>query len=84
MKLVLLTKCLVLKRIHPLKNEQKMLHSPIFTTNPIESINATLKRWTGFKPCDMCTFLDEMKDCIDEQHANVKKAFLNLESPYIV
>ena len=25
-----LTKCLLLKRIHPLKNEQKMLHSPIF------------------------------------------------------
>ena len=30
MKLVLLTKCLVLKRNHPHKNEQKMLHSPIF------------------------------------------------------
>ena len=56
----------------------------LITTNPIESANAVIKRWTNFQPSDMCTFLDEMKDCVDEQRSNVKKAFLNLSSPYMV
>ena len=43
-----------------------------------------MKRWTDFTPSDMCTLLEELKDCIDDQCSNVKKAHLNLPSPYTV
>ena len=56
----------------------------LITTNPIESINAVIKRWTNFEVSDMCTVLEELMDCIHQQCNNVKKAFLNLNSPYVV
>ena len=56
----------------------------LITTNPIESINYVVKRWRNFEASDMCTVLEELKDCIDQQRNNVKKAFLNLHSPYVV
>ena len=47
----------------------------LVTTNPTESINATVKRWNNFQPTDMCSLLEDLKDCIDEQCSNIKKAF---------
>ena len=56
----------------------------MITTNQIESMNAVLKRWTNFQPSDMSTLLAEIKDCVDEQVSNVKKAYLSLQVPYTV
>ena len=60
------------------------LGNQLVTTNPIESINALVKRWTHFQPNDMATFLDEVKRCIDDQTENIKRAFINLDGPYVV
>ena len=56
----------------------------VVTTNPIESVNAVLKRWTNFTASDMDTVMDELQACINDQMVNVHKAFLNLLSPYVV
>ena len=54
------------------------------STNPIESVNALLKRWQNFTATDMCSFIDDYKKLIDNQKHNVNKAFMNLNSPYVV
>ena len=56
----------------------------LITTNPIEAINAVIKRWNNFQSTDMSNLLKELKDCIDEQQDNVRKAFFNLPSAYSV
>ena len=39
--------------------------SQLVTTNPIESVNAVIKRWNNFSPKDMCTFLKNVNKSID-------------------
>ena len=56
----------------------------LITTNPIESVNAVVKRWNNFQSTDCANFLNDIKQCIDEQQSNIQKAFLNLPSPYTV
>ena len=56
----------------------------IVTTNPIESLNAVIKRWNNFNATDASTFLEDIKACIDDQNDNVRKAFLDLPSPFTV
>ena len=56
----------------------------IVTTNPIESLNAVIKRWNNFQPTDMSSFLEDVKQLIKEQQENVKRAFLNMPGPYVV
>ena len=40
----------------------------LVTANPIESVNAVIKRWTNFCPKDICTFLDDIKTMIEQSH----------------
>lgn len=54
------------------------------TNNVPESANALLKRWQGFSSKDMSTFIDDVKELIDKQKSDVRRAFLGLESPYVV
>ncbi|KAK3746677.1 hypothetical protein QZH41_020585 [Actinostola sp. cb2023] len=54
------------------------------TNNVPESANALLKRWQNFQQKDMSTFVDDVKGLIDRQNSDVKKAFLGMDSPYIV
>lgn len=54
------------------------------SNNVPESGNALLKRWQDFRTSDMSTFIDDVKDLVNKQRNDVKRAFLGLESPYVV
>ena len=54
------------------------------TNNVPESGNALLKRWQDFQPTDTSSFVDDVKDLINKQRTDVKKAYLGLHSPYLV
>lgn len=54
------------------------------SNNVPESANALLKRWQGFRPRDMSTFVDDVKQLVDKQKSDVRRAFLGLDSPYMV
>ena len=54
--------------------------SQLVTTNPIESVNAVIKRWNNFSPKDMCTFLDGIKALIDEQQEDVQKHLFSFQA----
>ena len=56
----------------------------VVTTNPIESVNAVIKRWNNFQPTDAAAFLGDIKQCIDNQITNIQKAFFDLPGPYVV
>ena len=56
----------------------------LISTNPIEAINSVIKRWNNFQAADMASFLDDIKDCINEQFTSVQRAYFNLPSPYTV
>ena len=52
--------------------------------NVSESGNAVMKRWQNFESKDMCTFVNDVKELLDKQRSDVRRAFLGLHSPYIV
>ena len=56
----------------------------LITTNPIESVNATIKRWNNFTRKDAHSFLEDMKKLILYQQVQSRNAFLNLKSDYKV
>ena len=54
------------------------------TNNIPESINALLKRWQGFQAKDISAFVDDLKDLVDRQKMDVRRAFIGTDSPYVV
>ena len=54
------------------------------TNNVPESGNALLKRWQNFQTTDMSSFVDDVKDLVSKQRNDVKRAFLGIDSSYVV
>ena len=47
------------------------------TTNPIESLNAKIKRWNSFQKKDFAGFLEDMKMLVDSEKNGIIRAWKN-------
>lgn len=53
-------------------------------SNVLESGNAMLKNWTGFKEKDVDSFILDLKEMVMREEDDVARALAGLESPYEV
>ena len=50
----------------------------------LEAANALLKRWQYSTPKEMSTFTKDVKELVDKQKSDVRRAFLGIDSPCVV
>ena len=55
-----------------------------FYNNSHESINKLIKHWQNFKKMDLYEFTKQYENLIEYQESVIQRAFLGLNSPYVV
>ena len=55
-----------------------------FYNNNHKSINKLIKHWQNFKKMDLHEFIKQYEDLIESQESDIQRAFLGLNSPYVV
>ena len=55
-----------------------------FYNNSIQAINKLIKHWQNYKKIDLYSFAKEYEELIECQESDVLRAYLGLNSPYVV